>query len=308
MTERKLFIGHLPPDIRKSQLEDAFEEFGKIVYCEVRGRESQKPYAFVEYEEQRDADRAFRKRDGFDIDGYRIRVEYSKPRSENRGYGGGGGYGGDRGGGDRGGGDRGYGGRGGGDRGGGRDFDRSRNRMPARSRGGQFRLYVTGLPSSGSWQDLKDHMREAGDVAFADVDRRGSGVVEFVREDDLKYAVEKLQDSKFKAHGTGESTTIHLSKTQAESANGGSAGGGGSGGGGGGERRRRAASSSKSRSRSRSRSKPRGETTRSPTTRGGTRKTPTYSPARNGDTAGKRRRRSDSSDGKAKRDRSRSRS
>jgi hypothetical protein len=26
---------------------------------------------------------------------------------------------------------------------------------------------VTGIPVSGSWQDLKDHFREAGDVAFA---------------------------------------------------------------------------------------------------------------------------------------------
>ena len=31
------------------------------------------------------------------------------------------------------------------------------------------RVFVQGLPPTGSWQDLKDHMREAGDVCYADV-------------------------------------------------------------------------------------------------------------------------------------------
>ena len=57
-----------------------------------------------------------------------------------------------------------------------------------------------GLPSTGSWQDLKDHMREAGDVCYADVYRDCSGVVEYVSEDDMMYAVRTLDDSKFKSH------------------------------------------------------------------------------------------------------------
>ena len=59
-----------------------------------------------------------------------------------------------------------------------------------------------GLPSSGSWQDLKDHMREAGEVCFADVfkDSGGNGVVEFLHKDDMMYAVDKLDDTKFKSH------------------------------------------------------------------------------------------------------------
>lgn len=57
-----------------------------------------------------------------------------------------------------------------------------------------------GLPPSGSWQDLKDHMREAGDVCFADVYKDGSGVVEFLRYEDMKYAVKKLDDSRFRSH------------------------------------------------------------------------------------------------------------
>lgn len=33
-------------------------------------------------------------------------------------------------------------------------------------RRGEFRLVVHGLPISGSWQDLKDHMRDAGECLF----------------------------------------------------------------------------------------------------------------------------------------------
>lgn len=57
-----------------------------------------------------------------------------------------------------------------------------------------------GLPPSGSWQDLKDHMREAGDVCFADAFKDGSGVVEFLRYEDMKYAIKKLDDSRFRSH------------------------------------------------------------------------------------------------------------
>jgi arginine/serine-rich splicing factor 1/9 len=60
-------------------------------------------------------------------------------------------------------------------------------------------LYL-GLPPTGSWQDLKDHMREAGDVCFSDVFKDGTGVVEYVRYEDMKYAVKKLDDSRFKSH------------------------------------------------------------------------------------------------------------
>lgn len=62
------------------------------------------------------------------------------------------------------------------------------------------RVIVTGLPPSGSWQDLKDHMREAGDVCFADVYKDGTGAVEYMKYEDMKYALKKLDDSRFKSH------------------------------------------------------------------------------------------------------------
>lgn len=112
-----------------------------------------------------------RGRDGYEFDGQRIRVEF--PR---------GGQGGGR-----------SGGRGGFGGGGGH----GRGPPPRRS---EYRVLVSGLPPTGSWQDLKDHMRDAGDVQFTDVFKDGTGIVEYSRYDDMKYAIKHLDDSKFRSH------------------------------------------------------------------------------------------------------------
>ncbi|EYC32437.1 hypothetical protein Y032_0003g1574 [Ancylostoma ceylanicum] len=124
-----------------------------------------------------DADDAVRGRDGYDFDGSRIRVEFT------------------RGVGPRGPGGRPMGGRGG--------FSRDRGgprRGGPPSRRSNYRVIIEGLPTTGSWQDLKDHMREAGEVCYADVSRDGTGAVEFTRLDDMKYALKKLDDTKFRSH------------------------------------------------------------------------------------------------------------
>jgi len=128
----------------------------------------------------RDAEDAVKGRDGYDFDGYRIRVEF--PRLSSKG----GGHSQQRGG-------RGYGGGRGG--GGGGGFRGDRGRM---SKG--YQCLVSNLPPTGSWQDLKDHFREAGDVTFTDVFRDGTGIVEFARYDHMKRAVRDLDDSKFRSH------------------------------------------------------------------------------------------------------------
>lgn len=116
-----------------------------------------------------DAEDAVKARDGYDYDGYRLRVEF--PRG-----GGPGNYRNNR------------------------NNDRNRNNRGAVTKRSQYRVLVSGLPPSGSWQDLKDHMREAGDVCFADTYKDGTGVVEFLRYEDMKYAIKKLDDSRFRSH------------------------------------------------------------------------------------------------------------
>ncbi len=43
-------------------------------------------------------------------------------------------------------------------------------------------------------------MRVAGNVCYADVFKDGTGVCEFIRYDDMKYAVKHLDDTKFRSH------------------------------------------------------------------------------------------------------------
>lgn len=181
-TEGRIYVGNLPPDIRSRDIEDLFYKFGKITFIDLKNRRGP-PFAFVEFEDPRDAEDAVHARDGYNYDGYTLRVEFPRgsgpngPGGRGRGMGGGG---------------RGMGGRGG-----------------PPSRRSEYRCLVSGLPPTGSWQDLKDHMREAGDVCYADVYKDGTGVVEFLRYDDMKYAARKLDDSKFRSH-EGEVSYIRV--------------------------------------------------------------------------------------------------
>lgn len=180
--DQKVYVGNLPGDVREKEVEDIFHKYGRIKYIDIKSGRGP-AFAFVEFEDHRDAEDAVRARDGYEFDGRRIRVEFTRgvgPRGP-------GGRPINQHGGDYHGGGGGRGGAGGGGRGG-----------PQRRTG--YRVIVEGLPPTGSWQDLKDHMREAGDVCYADVARDGTGVVEFTRYDDVKYAVRKLDDTKFRSH------------------------------------------------------------------------------------------------------------
>ncbi|CAL8346337.1 unnamed protein product [Arctogadus glacialis] len=207
----RIYVGNLPPDIRTKDVEDVFYKYGAIRDIDLKNRRGGPPFAFIEFEDPRDADDAVYGRDGYDYDGYRLRVEFPRSgRGSGRGGGGGGGGfgGGGDGGGGRGGGGAGAGaGAGGGGGGGGIGAPRGRYGPP--SRRSEYRVIVSGLPQSGSWQDLKDHMREAGDVCYADVFRDGTGVVEFVRKEDMTYAVRKLDNTKFRSH-EGETAYIRV--------------------------------------------------------------------------------------------------
>lgn len=46
-------------------------------------------------------------------------------------------------------------------------------------------------------------MREAGDVCYADVQKDGMGMVEYLRKEDMEYALRKLDDTKFRSHEVG---------------------------------------------------------------------------------------------------------
>mmetsp|Transcript_19868 Transcript_19868/g.25065 ORF Transcript_19868/g.25065 Transcript_19868/m.25065 type:complete len:501 (-) Transcript_19868:1552-3054(-) len=98
------------------------------------------------------------------------------------------------------------------------------------------RVYVGNLSWDVSWQDLKDHMRTAGDVSFAEVMQepggrsKGCGVVEYKTPEEAKEAIDSLNDTELKGR------MIFVREDRETSGGGGgrtgSAGGGGGGGGG----------------------------------------------------------------------------
>lgn len=171
---KRIFVGNLPPDVRTRDLEDLFYKFGKIAFIDLKTRRGP-PFAFVEFHDYRDAEEAVRCRDGKDWDGCRLRVEFPRGRERTSRF----------------------------------KSTSGSSRSSAPQRRSKFRVKVSGLPSSGSWQDLKDHMREVGEVCFADVYKGGEGVVEFVTYDDMRHAIRKLNNTKFKSH-EGESSYIKL--------------------------------------------------------------------------------------------------
>lgn len=76
------------------------------------------------------------------------------------------------------------------------DYDRGPRRFgpPTRT---NYQLLVENLSSSVSWQDLKDFMRQAGDVTYTDAHklRRHQGVVEFASYSDMKNALRSLDNA-----------------------------------------------------------------------------------------------------------------
>ncbi|XP_062040157.1 serine/arginine-rich splicing factor 1-like [Lepus europaeus] len=170
----RIYVGNLPPDIGTRDVKDMFYKYGTVRDVDLKNRRWGRPFAFVEFDNPRGAHNAVHGRDGYDYEGYRLRVEF--PRNYRAIYGGG------------------------------RGLLETRGKSSRRS---DNRVLVSGLPPSGSWQDLKDHMREAGYVCYAEVRRDGSGVVEFVGKEDMSYAVRKLNNTKFRSH-KGETAYIRV--------------------------------------------------------------------------------------------------
>merc|ERR1712183_1222941 len=246
----RVFIGRLTHRARESDVERFFKGYGKL-----RDISLKNGYGFVEFDDARDAEDAVYELNNREICGERVTIEHAKgtPRS---GGGGGGGY---RGGGDYGRRDsyrdsyrdRGY------DRGGYGGGQRRTNYYDSRAIGKygppvrtKYRAIVENLSSRVSWQDLKDYLREAGEVTYADAHkhRQNEGVVDFATYDDMKRAIDKMDDTELNGRriklvpdGSFSSRSRSRSHSRGRSRS-----------------RSRSARRSRSKSRSRSRSRSRG--------------------------------------------------
>jgi RNA recognition motif-containing protein len=68
----------------------------------------------------------------------------------------------------------------------------------------EYRATLKNLPRTASWQDVKDFFKdERLDVLFTDVSRDGTGSVEFGREEDLNFALDKMNGRQLKSHLVG---------------------------------------------------------------------------------------------------------
>ncbi|OGV89565.1 hypothetical protein A2Z41_01235 [Microgenomates group bacterium RBG_19FT_COMBO_39_10] len=82
---KKLFVGGLPYTVTSSQLEEIFSKFGKIVSCDLitdRYSGQSKGFAFVDMENDEEADEAIKKLNDTEMGGRRIAVNVAKPREE----------------------------------------------------------------------------------------------------------------------------------------------------------------------------------------------------------------------------------
>uniref|UniRef100_A0A5S6QW24 RRM domain-containing protein n=1 Tax=Trichuris muris TaxID=70415 RepID=A0A5S6QW24_TRIMR len=171
MASTRVYIGRLPYKARERDVEDFFRGFGRIREILLKSG-----FGFVEFDDPRDADDAVYSLNGRELCGERVIVEMTKRPPK------------------------------------GRDAYRSTyrstrysGRSPERRRRDRedkygppaqtpWRCIVRNLSSRISWQDLKDFMRQAGEVTYADAHRaaRNEGVVCFTSHSELKKAIDTL--------------------------------------------------------------------------------------------------------------------
>ncbi|KAJ3051854.1 hypothetical protein HK097_007143 [Rhizophlyctis rosea] len=174
----RVYIGKLARDCTEREVRKLASEFGHV-----RDVRLLSGFAFVEYDNEKDAKDCVRHLDGERFLHERIVVEPARLK--------------------------------------GRHHERSPSPVrradryePGRRRGGRsrsppprkgavlsrtpYRVNVYGLPSRTSWQSLKDLMRKAGEVTYADVDSRtGDGLVEFASEKDVDEAIKILHETEY---------------------------------------------------------------------------------------------------------------
>lgn len=158
----RVYVGRLSIDCRESDLQKFFRGYGKIRDILIKNG-----FGFVEFDDYKDADDAVFELNGKDLLGERVILEIARGPVRRTG---------------------------------GRSGFRRRGSWmdkygpPTRT---EYRLIVENLSSKVSWQDLKDFMRQAGDVTYADAhkQRRNEGVVEFATYTDMRNAYYKLDSA-----------------------------------------------------------------------------------------------------------------
>lgn len=196
---KRCYVGNLSYHTTWQTLKDHFRQIGPVVFCNVMDTQEgvSKGCGIVEFEAPRDAARAIDKLHDSYLDGRLLVVrEDREDKDLKNGYSGKGVYG-----------TRGKGAppraakkrrrsSSSSSRRSDSDEDSDEPREESRVRVAR-RVYVGNLQFDTTWQELKDHFRAAGEVVFANViGASGSGIVEFQRPQEAKFAIENLFDTK----------------------------------------------------------------------------------------------------------------
>lgn len=169
--ENSIFIGNVPFESTSDDIRNLFTGYNLVRADIVTSRGRSRGMATVEFGSQDDAKRAIEQFDHHELQGREIFVRQDHPPPEKKRE---------------------------------REERRPRERrerpavsVPPGQAGPE--VFVGNLPFSVSWQNLKDLMREAGNVIRADVKTdswgksRGFGTVIFSTEEEAAYAIEKFQ-------------------------------------------------------------------------------------------------------------------
>ncbi|KAK7516613.1 uncharacterized protein IWZ02DRAFT_491545 [Phyllosticta citriasiana] len=162
VSSTRLYLGNLPRHATKADVEAHFATHGTGEITEIKLMNG---FGFIEYKDAMDARDVVPAFHGSDFMGERLIVQFARgSRRQNDGY-------------------------------------NNHERAVPRPRRTPFRMSITGLPVDTSWQDLKDFARQSGlDVVYSEVgrERDGRGFVEYETVNDLRNAVEKLDNREFK--------------------------------------------------------------------------------------------------------------
>lgn len=85
MPRNELYIGNLNRDVSSKDIESVFKRHGKILRCDIKNRGYGPVYAFIEYDDERDAEDAIHAENGKELLGSAMLVEFTKGRGAKRG-------------------------------------------------------------------------------------------------------------------------------------------------------------------------------------------------------------------------------
>jgi RNA recognition motif-containing protein len=171
----QLFVGNLSYETSWQNLKDHFRQCGDVDHAEVveDGNGKKKGFGTVRFFNSKDANDAIRRLDGGEFQGRRLEVRWDRSSA-------------------------------------GVDGSSSRNTRNGDGDGGGMdaaggsQLFVGNLSYETSWQDLKDHFRQCGDVDHAeavesaDGMKKGFGTVRFFNSKDANDAIRRLDGVEFK--------------------------------------------------------------------------------------------------------------